>query len=69
MNDTRKFLDPTAGEVTLSQIYKWIRRTAKNVDVLYFDPVFDMLSTGQSCEIHWVTKDGLRCMKSVQRVA
>jgi hypothetical protein len=69
MNDTRKFLDPTAGEVTLSQIYKWIRRTVKNVDVLYFDPVFDMLGPGQSAEIHWITKDGLACMKSVKRVA
>jgi len=69
MNDTRKFLDPTAGEVSLSQIYKWIRRTVKSVDVLFFDPCFDILEKGQSCEIHWVTKDGLSCMKSVQRVA
>ena len=69
MNDTRRYLDPTAGEVSLSQIYKWIRKTVKSVDVLYFDPVFDMLDIGKSCEIHWITKDGLRCMKSVQRVA
>ena len=69
MNDTRRYLDPTAGEVSLSQLYKWIRKTAKHVDALYFDPIFDMLEKGQSAQINWVTRDGLRCMKSVQRVA
>jgi hypothetical protein len=69
MEDKRRFFTVTDGEISLGQIYRWIRHTVKSVDALWFDPVFDMLEPGQSCDINWITKDGLHCMKSVERVA
>jgi hypothetical protein len=66
MEDKRRYYTPTDGEVSLSQIYKWIRKTAKHVDALFFDPVFDMLEVGMSVEIHWVKED-MQYMKTVTR--
>lgn len=69
MEDTRRFFDPTLGTVPLSTLYKWIRRAARHVDAIFFDPCFDMLEVGMSVEINWVTREGQRCMKRVERVA